>query len=161
LSKIWRNGHLAEQVYASINRALDHVIAIVPRPRLNLVGYSGGGAIAAVLAARRRDVVSLRTIAGNLDPDGNGRTHASVPQNDFIDPMEIAPRLALLPQEHFVGEKDTLVPSFLTENFVKAIGLSTCAKITPVSNATHTTGWEEAWEENVERMPSCGVLSKR
>jgi hypothetical protein len=157
--KTWKNGRLAAQVYASTNRALDYVLAVVPHPYLNLVGYSGGGAVAAILAAWRHDVISLRTIAGNLDPVvGNGRAHASVPQDDFIDPMEIAPRLALLPQEHFVGDKDVLVPPFLTENFVKAIGLSYCVRITHIAEATHKTGWEEMWKRNAARMPICGAL---
>ncbi len=160
-SETWKNGRLAAQIYTAVNRALDYTVSVVPRARLNLVGYSGGGAIAALLAARRHDVISLRTIAGNLDPNGNGRTHGSVPQNDFIDPMEIAPRLALLPQEHFVGGKDLLIPPFLTENFVKAIGLSYCVKVTPIEEASHKTGWEEAWNEHAERMPVCGALQRK
>ncbi|MFA4995450.1 MAG: hypothetical protein WC521_09150 [Bdellovibrionales bacterium] len=160
-NKTWKNGRLATQIYDSINRALDYVVSVIPRSRLNLVGYSGGGAIAAVMAARRRDVVSLRTIAGNLDPDGNGRTHSAVPQYDYIDPMEGAPRLSMLPQEHFVGENDALVPSFLTGNFVRAVGQNICVKITPIADATHKTGWEEAWKDNVERLPTCAALPRK
>jgi len=161
LSQTWKSGRLAAQVYSAINRALDYAVSVVPRSRLNLVGYSGGGAIAAVLAARRHDVASLRTIAGNLDPDGNGRTHGSVPQDDFIDPMEIAPRLSLVPQEHFVGDKDAFVPPFLTENFVKAIGQSYCVKVIQIEGATHKTGWEQAWKEYVDKMPACGALPRK
>jgi hypothetical protein len=161
LDKTWANGRWAEQIYMSINRALDYAVASVSHTHLNLVGYSGGGAIATLLAARRHDVISLRTVAGNLDPNGNGRTHLTDPQDDFIDPMEIASRLSLIPQEHFVGDKDTFVPPSLTENFVKAIGVNTCVKITHSADATHKTGWEEVWEDNVERMPVCGALSGR
>ncbi len=158
--EFWEKGALAQQVFASINRAVDHVAIVFAHPQLNLVGYSGGGAVAAVLASRRRDVVSLRTIAGNLDPDGNGRAHASDPQNDFIDPMEIASRLALLPQEHFVGDKDVFVPPFLTENFVKAIGVSYCVKVTHVPYATHQTGWQEVWASRATKTPICEALSR-
>ena len=158
--KAWEKGAWSQPVFASISRAVDHVAVVFPHPQLNLVGYSGGGAIAAVLASRRRDVMSLRTIAGNLDPDGNGRAHAADPQDDFVDPMGIAPRLALLPQEHFVGDKDVFVPPFLTENFVKAIGVSYCVKVTHLPYATHQTGWQEVWASRVVKTPICGALSR-
>ncbi len=147
----------ADQYYASANRALDYVLSPIPHPHVNLVGYSGGGALAAVLAARRHDIVSLRTIAGNMDPHGNGRFHATDPQDDFIDPMMIASRLAGLPQEHFVGGKDDFVPPFLTENFIKAIGTNACATVTRVPDATHTAGWESAWRKYATKTPTCNA----
>jgi pimeloyl-ACP methyl ester carboxylesterase len=157
----WDNAHLADQVYTSINRAVDHIAVVFLHPHLNLVGYSGGGGIAAVLAARRHDVVSLRTIAGNLDPEGNGRAHAADPQDDFVDPMPLAHRLALIPQEHFVGDGDVIVPPFLTENFIKAIGVSYCVKVTHVPAATHLTGWEDYWENHAAKIPVCGTLTRQ
>jgi pimeloyl-ACP methyl ester carboxylesterase len=150
----------AEIFYRSVDRALDYVVSVVPHPHLNLIGYSGGGAMAAVLAARRHDVDSLRTIAGNLDPNGNGQTHAAEPRNDFIDPLELAPRLALLPQEHFVGGKDEFVTPKMAENFVQAMGPTYCARIIRIPGATHKTGWEEVWTTNVLNTPSCGVFAQ-
>lgn len=159
LDSAWENGRMAKLIYASIRRALDHVLAVVPHTRLNLVGYSGGGAIAALLAADRRDVVSLRTLAGNLDPDGNGQLHGVEPQNDFIDSMQIAPRIAFLPQEHFVGDMDVFIPEKIAKNFLKTMGSSLCAKITTVQGATHRSGWENAWKIHVKRIPSCDTVS--
>ncbi|MDR3423532.1 MAG: alpha/beta hydrolase [Alphaproteobacteria bacterium] len=157
----WQNGRLAEQVVSSINHAIDYVTITFIHPQVNLVGYSGGGAIAAVLAARRQDVISLRTIAGNLDPNGNGRAHAADPQDEFVDPMLIAPRLAMLPQIHFVGDKDVFVPPFLTENFIKAIGPSYCVKVIQIPEATHRKGWEDAWAEYATKLPACRALIDR
>jgi len=157
----WEKGRLAQQSLDSINRALTYALASVPHPQLNLVGYSGGGAIAALLAARRHDVISLRTIAANLDPNGNGRTHVTEPRDDFIDPMLISPRLASLPQEHFVGDKDVFVPPFLTENFVNTMGRSFCVKVTHVPEATHRTGWEQAWKQYSMTFPTCGPRPPR
>lgn len=155
-----QNTRYADLVYSSVNRALNYVLAKVPHPQLNLIGYSGGGAIAAVLAARRHDVATLRTLAGNLDPNGNGRLHGIDPENDFVDPIEVAPKLALIPQEHYVGSADASIPPELTENFVDSIGLSYCAKVTTIPDATHKTGWEEAWKTGVNRIPNCGAYAK-
>ncbi|MDD4616692.1 MAG: alpha/beta hydrolase [Alphaproteobacteria bacterium] len=153
------NARYAELYYTAMNRALNFALAKVQHTHLNLVGYSGGGAIAAIMAARRQDVESLRTIAGNLDPNGNGRLHGSAPKDDFIDPIKIAPKLALLPQEHYVSADDTFVPAELTDNFVKAIGLSYCVKVTSVPDATHKTGWEEMWKAKADQIPACGSFA--
>lgn len=149
----------AEQIMAAMNRAIDHFVVVFPHPHINLVGYSGGGAVAAVLAARRHDVATLRTIAGNLDPEGNGRYHAADPQEDFVDPIDYASRLYALPQEHLVGDKDDVVPPFLTENFIKAIGTSYCVRVIHIPEATHKTGWEQAWKTHVTDIPACDLLS--
>lgn len=156
----WQSGPYARQILASINRTIDHTTVVFPHPQLNLVGYSGGGAIAAVLAAQRHDVLSLRTIAGNLDPGGDERAHASDPQDDYINPIENAQRLSLLAQVHYVGDKDVFVPPFVTENFVKAVGPSPCLKVTHVEDATHQSGWEDFWESNATKIPTCGALAR-
>ncbi|MDD3370412.1 MAG: hypothetical protein PHE27_01165 [Alphaproteobacteria bacterium] len=142
-------------IWNSMNRALNYVLAVVPHPQVNLIGYSGGAATAAVMAARRYDVISLRTLAGNLDPNGNGLLHGSFPQNDFIDPMLSAYKLSKLPQEHFAGEADVFVPPFLIQNFVDAVGKSHCVKILRFPNASHKYGWESIWKDNVRRTPTC------
>ena len=158
-TEAWSHGKYAEQIVTAMNRAVDHFAVPFTHPRVNLVGYSGGGAIAAIIATRRKDVVSLRTIAGNMDPAAASRYHAADADDDFVDPMLIAYRLKLLPQEHYVGERDTTVPPFITANFIKAIGPSYCVRLTYIPMATHKTGWEQAWKTRAANIPTCNLLS--
>jgi hypothetical protein len=158
-TEAWSHGRYAEQIVESMNRAVDHFAVPFTQPHLNLVGYSGGAAVAAIIASRRKDIQSLRTIAGNLDPNGVIRYHAADANQDFVDPMPIAKRLRLLPQIHYVGENDTTVPPFLAANFVAATGRSFCVKLIPVPGATHTTGWEQMWRDQAAVIPLCNVLS--
>jgi pimeloyl-ACP methyl ester carboxylesterase len=155
----WSRGRHAELIVANMNRVVDHFVVPFTHPHVNLVGYSGGGAIAAVIASRRHDVTSLRTIAGNLDPAATSRYHAADLDEDFLDPMGIATRLALIPQEHFVGTGDTVVPPFLVANFVKAIGPSYCVKVENIPGATHKTGWEQIWQSRAASIPVCGIFA--
>jgi pimeloyl-ACP methyl ester carboxylesterase len=153
------HGRYASLVMIDINRAIDHFAVPFIHPSLNLVGVSGGAAVAVLLAARRHDVASLRTVAGNIDPLGAARAHAADINDDLIDPLPIAPRIALLPQQHLVGSQDTATPPFLANNFVKALGPTACASVVEFTEATHTTGWEEIWRSRATILPMCGGMN--
>lgn len=151
----WTDRRLSEDVVVAMDEAVNAVMRRAPRQPVHLVGYSGGGAIAALLAARRTDVGSLRTVAGNLDHDAVNRLHAVSAMSGSLNPISVAPRLSGLPQEHFVGEGDRVVPPSIAERFVKAQGQARCATITIVAGATHGEGWEVAWRNSVARVPTC------
>ncbi len=148
----WTDRRFAEEVVTGMNQAID--LAARGR-RLHLVGYSGGGAIAALIAARRNDVASLRTVAGNLDHDAVNRFHDVSPMRGSLNAINLAAGLATLPQEHFVGGADEVVPAFVAEAFVRAVGNGDCAKVVRVEGATHTDGWANAWRINAARVPTC------
>ncbi|MBN2751842.1 MAG: alpha/beta hydrolase, partial [Rhodospirillaceae bacterium] len=145
----------AEEVVASMNEALSQVMVRLPGRGVRLVGYSGGGAVAALLAERRTDVLSLRTVAGNLDIEAVNRHHRVSAMPDSLNPIDVAPRLASLPQIHFVGGKDRVVPPFVAHGFVAAMGIDCCVQIVLEPLATHDDGWEAAWQMDVKMPPSC------
>ena len=63
----WSGKRFSEEAVRAIDSVIDHLKAESGAREINLVGYSGGAAIAVLIAARRSDIASLRTIAGNLD----------------------------------------------------------------------------------------------
>src|SRR3546814_2839304 len=70
---VWTSARFSDGVIVSMSDALDRLKEEAGASSLDLVGYSGGGGVAVLLAARRRDVVSIVTIAGNLDQAQIGR----------------------------------------------------------------------------------------
>ncbi|MDA7087445.1 hypothetical protein PH586_13715 [Pseudomonas sp. SA3-5] len=62
--RYWTDARFAEQVIAATDRALDALKARFAAQRLVLVGYSGGGAVASLVAARR-GAARRRTPAGD------------------------------------------------------------------------------------------------
>lgn len=60
--------------------------------RLTLVGYSGGAAVAALLATRRNDVARLVTVDGNLDHRAWTAHHRVTPLTGSLNPAEKNPR---------------------------------------------------------------------
>ncbi len=143
---LWTNARFSEQVIASMNTAVDHYKQTAQAPSIDLVGFSGGAAVAVLIAQRRSDVASIRTVAGNLDPAALNRYHRVSPLAGSLDPLKHAVSVAHIPQRHFVGANDKLVPRFVADNFKKASGSPTNIDITVVDGAAHMEGWSERWQ---------------
>jgi len=152
----WTGMRFSEEVIGSMNQAVGKFVKDAQSPSVHLIGYSGGGAVAALIAARRQDVKSLRTVAGNLDPTGLNEYHEVSPLNSAtLDPMEMAGKLSFIPQYHFVGADDAVVPAFIAENFAKRTGHGGCVHVERVSGADHANGWTEAWPRLLELPLDC------
>jgi pimeloyl-ACP methyl ester carboxylesterase len=154
---LWTSGRYGETVVSAMNHALDQIKALAGAHGFELIGYSGGGTVAALLAARRSDVVGLRTVAGNLDPAGWTVLHDLSPLSNSLDPMTIAPQLARLPQRHYAGGNDAVVPPGLMAHFMSAIGHRDCVAETVVPNMTHDGDWPILWPRLVEQPLACAA----
>ena len=151
----WTSKRFAPEVIASMGQAVDQVAAQVPGQKINLVGYSGGGAVAVLLAAGRKDVASIRTVAGNLDHAEVNRLHGVSPLSGSLNAIDVAAGVAKIPQIHWSGAADTTVPPAISERFRQAAG-SSCVVARTVAGATHETGWRERWRELLGQAPGCG-----
>lgn len=139
----WSDSRFSNTVVESMNRAIDDLLNISRSEGINLIGYSGGAAIAALIASRRQDVLSLTTIAGNLDSEAVSKYHNVSPMTNSLNPIDEAYLLKALPQRHFVAAKDRIIPRTVAESFVDSAGNPACAQIIIIEDATHTDGWIE------------------
>jgi pimeloyl-ACP methyl ester carboxylesterase len=145
--RYWGTARFADEIIAAMDEAVSAAKADAGAERVHLVGFSGGAAVAALLAARRADVTSLRTVAGYLDPVRLNAFHGVSPLDGSLDPMTVAPALAAIPQLHFSGSEDGLIPSWVADGFVAAQGAGACASASVVEGAGHASGWVEAWPQ--------------
>jgi pimeloyl-ACP methyl ester carboxylesterase len=104
----WTGKRFAPEVVAALGQAIDQVAA---GRTIHLIGYSGGGALAVLVAARHFDVASIRTVAGNLDHDEVNRFHGVSPMPDSLNAIDVAGAVTAVPQIHFSGGDDTVVPA--------------------------------------------------
>ncbi|MFA5270802.1 MAG: alpha/beta hydrolase [Candidatus Omnitrophota bacterium] len=146
-SSYWSGKRFSKEVITSVNEAINQLAYLAGSDKINLIGYSGGAAIAVLAAAQRKDVVSLRTIAGNLDSDAVNKHHNVSILSGSLNPIDVAQELKKIPQRHFVGANDKVVPGFIAESFVKRMDDKDFKRITVVKSATHTKGWQEHWKE--------------
>ena len=150
----WTDNRFSSQVVQAMNEALNQALRALPDARIELVGYSGGGAIAALIAARRDDVRSLRTVAGNLDVAYVNATHNVSAMPQALSAIDVAPQLANLPQIHFTGSADTTVPPATARRFQQAAG-GRCVRIESVQGMAHGSDWAAVWPSLLQRQPDC------
>lgn len=151
----WTDRRFAPEVIAAMGVALDRVAARPGRP-LELVAYSGGAAIAVALAAQRKDVTLLVTVAGNLDSEAVNQFHQVDAMPASLNPVTLAPQLAALPQRHLVGTADKVIPASVAAGFISA-GRMRCAELIPVPGAGHESGWLDYWraQAGLFSLPGC------
>ena len=140
--RYWQQDRFAPEVVEAMGQALDVLKARFKARRLNLVGYSGGAAIAALLAARRTDVARLVSVAGNLDHRAWTERQRVSPLTGSLNPADEKKRLAHLPQWHFAGGKDTIVPPDLVKNFAADLP---AARVRVMPDYDHRCCWAENW----------------
>ena len=146
----WTSKRYGEKVIQSVNAAIDQVKLSSGASKVSLVGYSGGAAVAVLVAARRHDVLALRTVAGNLAPEVFAREHHLSPLSGSLDPVEVAQVLKGIPQRHFTGRSDTVVTKAVTMAFIDAAGDVSRQSLTEVDDADHLNGWVERWRDLIK-----------
>lgn len=108
---LWTNERFGDSAIALTGAAIDGLLSgLPPGRRLNLIGFSGGGTLALLVAAGRADVDCVVTLASPLDIDawsdmnGVGRLAGS------RNPARPNAALSRLRQTHVYGAADRIVP---------------------------------------------------
>lgn len=141
--RYWTNERFAPEVVAATHQAVDILKQRFGANRLTLVGYSGGAAVAALVAARRNDVVRLISVAGNLDHRAWTTLHRVTPLAGSLNPTDDRAALARIQQWYFVGAADQVVPPSLTQAF--AVGMP-AARVITLEGYDHKCCWAENWD---------------
>lgn len=143
----WAGKRFSEEVVRSVDQAITDLLNVSGAQKVHLIGYSGGAAIAVLVAARRRDILTIRTVAGNLDPEALNKHHGVSPLKNSLNPTDAALTIKHIPQYHFAGEKDSVVPFYIAERFLDFSGNPENIKIIVITDATHSEGWDKKWKE--------------
>lgn len=152
----WTGKRYSREVVAAMNEAVSHYAARAPGGALHLIGYSGGGTLAVLIAAQRNDIASIRTVAGNLDVAEVMRLHAVSPMPLSQNPIDEAFRVAAIPQIHFSGGADRIVPPAIAERFRRAAG-GTCVQTQIIAGMSHEGRWDERWPSLLAELPRCSA----
>ncbi|MCU6669549.1 alpha/beta hydrolase [Enterobacteriaceae bacterium H4N4] len=152
---MWTSERFSPAVVETMNAALNQVVQRYPGVKVDLVGYSGGGNIAALLAATRDDVRSLRTVAGSLDVAYVNEIHRVTPMPAALSAIDRASALRALPQIHYSGGEDNTVPSAVARRFQQAVG-GRCVQVETLEGIAHGSDWAAVWPQLLAKgLPGC------
>ncbi|WP_339670693.1 hypothetical protein [Dasania marina] len=143
--QVWTAGRFSEAVIASTAKAIDVLKTQYQATSLVLVGYSGGGTLAALVAVRRQDVKQLITVAANLDHRAWTDYHHISPLAKSLSLTAYRDRLSSIPQHHFVGADDLIVPAELNKKFLATMPSSPWIVLDIIEGVDHDCCWVEQW----------------
>ena len=140
--RYWMEARFAPETIAAMNTGVTMLKIQFHAEKLILVGYSGGGTVAALLAERRNDVAQLITVAGNLDTGKWVNQHQLSPLVGSLNPADTKSNLRYTPQIHFVGLDDLTFPPNMPSTFVDGMNNAT---VIPMPGFNHTCCWAQNW----------------
>jgi len=144
--KYWTTKRFSDEIIQSFYEALDALKLQYHNKEFELVGYSGGGAVALLVGARRDDIKRIMTIAGNLDTKRWVEYHSLSPLEGSLNPADFWIKLQNIEQIHLIGEEDKVIPKDIFDSYISKFEDKT--KIHSLQyEATHNVGWEEKYKE--------------
>ena len=151
----WTFGRYDPPAIQSINQAINKIKHRLSYKEIELVGYSGGATIALLIAAKRDDVASVRTIAGNLTPHFTNRYHQVTEMPTADTPLNHTTQLMNIPQLHFFGSEDRVIPKQISKHYKLQFDQKECIKLQEAEAASHGRGWSKRWKDLLNEKFDC------
>jgi len=145
-TKLWTSHRYSNDIIEAMNKAITLIVESTNHnAKLHLIGYSGGGTIVSLIAARRTDVSQLTTLAANLDHASWTSHHHITPLYGSLNAITVAKQIASIPQVHFYGADDTNVPALVVDSFFEKQGDSPHSYKYVLKSINHTCCWLDNW----------------
>lgn len=139
---LWTQGRYSLPVVESMVAAIETVLPSSSRPRITLIGYSGGGVLAVLIAARLEGVDEVISVAANLDIDAWAERLRYSPLDGSLNPATQAPLDQSIRQLHLAGEDDRQVPPATLSAFLRR---NPTAELRILEDFDHRCCWVEHW----------------
>ena len=148
-SSLWTSGRYSSKVVRSMAAGIRALVQRKNASDVRLMGHSGGGALALLLAAEIPEVSRVVTLAGNLDIDAWTDHHGYTPLFSSRNPSFVEPLRQGVWQWHLIGLRDTVIPSQLIKPFILSQKNATGIEF---SQFTHGCCWGRIWPEVLQAL---------
>ncbi|NNF40000.1 MAG: hypothetical protein HKN64_01390 [Woeseiaceae bacterium] len=138
--RIWTSHRYSAEVVSSMAAAIQRV----RRPEhgaIVLIGYSGGGTLAALLESQVADVAGVVSIAANLDIDAWTTLHGYDALSHSLNPIR-ASRAPDVVHLQLVGRHDTKVPPSISIAYANT---QPGVELIEFEHFDHVCCWEDQW----------------
>lgn len=147
----WTHGRYGERIVASMATVLEQLASRLDTRQLILIGYSGGGTLAMLLARRVDGISDVVTLAGNLDTQAWANHHGYSALSSSLNPATREPLPNTIRQWHWAGADDQVVPPDLAE---KALQRQQGVHFRVLEDVDHSCCWEREWPGLLEIVES-------
>lgn len=144
----WTDARYSRTVVQSLAAAIQSYQRQFQFERLVLVGYSGGGVLAELVAHELRRVAAVVTIAANLDVTAWTEYHGYLPLTASLNPAATANN-ATWPEIHLLGEDDEVVPPETVRRYFER---NPGSVVWRYEGYGHVCCWLEEWPRIVSRI---------
>ena len=148
--RLWTQARYSDEVIASMAAAIRKVAAARSASQIVLVGYSGGGALAVLIAEHLEHVDAVITLAANLDIDAWSQYHGYLPLTESLNPS-LSDHAHPWFEMHFQGQHDTNVPAATTDAYFMRYP---AAHRELIDAFDHACCWVNAWPSLYGRVRS-------
>lgn len=147
---LWAADRYSETVVEAMAEALNAFLDTADLTgSIALIGYSGGGTLAMLLASRIAAVDALITVASNLDVDRWTKYHGYSALTGSLNPATQAPLPERIKQVHLLGGMDKNVPPKIVED---ALDRQLHATLLRYPDYSHDCCWPEVWPEVLGKL---------
>ena len=156
---LWTSGRYSDAVVDSLVAAVNRYTAAFDNgPALVLIGYSGGGTLAVLMAAHLPSTRAVITIAGNLDVTAWVRWHGYLPLTLSENPAAEPHLPDSIRQWHLVGGKDGNMPEALERRYFDTMPPG---HIWRYPGFDHVCCWVQQWSTILARIDAAIMDANR
>ena len=146
--KYWTSHRYSKQIVSSMSHVLRQWLQQHNFKQVVLIGYSGGGSLAMLIASNIQQVTKVVTVAANLNIDSWSTFHGYPKLENSLNPADETKLFPKIKQFHFAGAEDKIVPAAIIKQFSEN---QTNARYFEFLGVDHACCWEQKWS-NVLRI---------
>lgn len=144
----WTSKRYSAEIVNSMTVALNNWLKKYPAKKVTLIGYSGGGTLAVLMAAKIPAVQTVLTFAANLDVEAWAQEYNSHGLTDSLNPIKQKKLPDRIRQIHLAGADDDVVPA----SIVKSYADRQHAEYQLFPEFDHQCCWEEVWQKILQQL---------
>lgn len=145
----WTSDRFSKKIVDTTNEAINSIKSEYKNITFNIIGYSGGAAIASLISNKRKDVNTLVTVAGNLNTTLWTDIKNITPLHGSLNPSDYVNNIQNINQYHLIGKNDKVIPKEILESYINKFNDKSKIKFKSI-NATHSCCYEDEFEQIIK-----------
>ena len=141
-SSLWTQARYSAEVVDSTVAVARHLLSQRQKQELFLVGHSGGGTLAMLMAAQLPETRAAHTLSANQHTPAWTHSPGNAPFHGSLNPARRPPLDTHILQLHLVGENDDNIPPHMLQRATKR---QWRARVGTVEGFDHSCCWPQLW----------------